>query len=68
MKQEVLYLMSHLIITLAFIGVYLYTTMIGAPDETIKTVITVIVGYWFGAMGSDKVKNAFQKKTGGKNE
>lgn len=55
-KMEVYILMSHLIITLAIIGVYCYTLITGQGDETLKTILTVIVGYWFGSMGVNAIK------------
>lgn len=55
-KMEVYIIMSHLIITLAFIGVYAYTLASGQEDSTIRTILTVIVGYWFGAMGQEQIK------------
>lgn len=55
-RMGVLILMSHLLITLAFIGVYAYTLFSGQEDETLRTILTVIVGYWFGAMGNDAIK------------
>ena len=56
LKTEVYYLMSHLIITLAIIAVYCYTLMSGQGDDTLKTILTVIVGYWFGSMGVNVIK------------
>ena len=55
-KMGVIVLMSHLVITLAFIGVYVYTLAVGQQDDTIRTILTVIVGYWFGAMGKDALR------------
>lgn len=52
-KMGVLVLMAHLVITLAFILIYAYTVVNGHEDETIKTILMVIVGYWFGAIGKD---------------
>ena len=54
-------LMSHLIITLAFIGVYAYTLVTGQEDETLRTILTVIVGYWFGALGKDAIRKPQNK-------
>jgi TctA family transporter len=51
----VLILMAHLIITLAVIGVYAYGSVTGHPDETLKTIIFAIIGYWFGAIGKDQL-------------
>lgn len=61
-KMGVLVLMSHLIITLAFIGLYAWTLNKGAGDETIKTILTVIVGYWFGSIGAGQIKKVVGKK------
>lgn len=58
----VLVLMSHLIITLALIGVYSYTLFIGQADETLKTIMTVVVGYWFGSMGMTAIKGTDKDK------
>ena len=55
-KMGVYVLVSHLIITLAIIGVYCYTLFSGQGDETLKTILTVIVGYWFGSMGVNVIK------------
>ena len=55
-KMGVYVLVSHLIITLAIIGVYCYTLITGQGDETLKTILTVIVGYWFGSMGVNAIK------------
>jgi TctA family transporter len=51
----VLILMAHLIITLAVIGIYAYGSVTGHPDETLKTIIFAIIGYWFGAIGKDQL-------------
>lgn len=59
-KMEVYVLVSHLIITLAIIGVYCYTLITGQGDETLKTILTVIVGYWFGSMGVNAIKSPNQ--------
>lgn len=53
-------LMAHLVITLAFIGVYAYTLVSGQEDDTLRTILTVIVGYWFGAMGKDMLRRPVQ--------
>jgi hypothetical protein len=52
----VFYLVAHLIITLAILGAYVYSLAIGHPDETSKVLLYTIVGYWFGAVGFDKIK------------
>jgi uncharacterized membrane protein YfcA len=63
-RMGVYVLMSHLVITLAVIGAYLYTLYKGTPDEALKTALTIIIGYWFGAMGN----NALRSKKANKNE
>lgn len=55
-KMGVYILVSHLIITIAIIAVYCYTLVTGQGDETLKTILTVIVGYWFGSMGVSAMK------------
>lgn len=55
-RMGVLVLMSHLIITLVILGIYGYTLHSGQADETLKTILTVIVGYWFGSMGANAIR------------
>lgn len=62
-KMGVLVIVSHLVITLAFIGVYAYTIVSGQSDDTLRTILTVIVGYWFGAMGKDVIRRPVVEKT-----
>lgn len=50
-RTEVLYLSAHLIITILLIIIYAVTLLTGKADATLQTVLTVVVGYWFGAMG-----------------
>jgi uncharacterized membrane protein YfcA len=54
-KMGVAVLMSHLIITLAVLGIYGYTLFTGHGDETLKTALMLILGYWFGAMGASAI-------------
>jgi K+ transporter len=55
-KMGVLVLMSHLIITLAVLAIYAIGSIQGHGDETLKTVLTVIIGYWFGSMGAQALR------------
>jgi uncharacterized membrane protein YfcA len=57
-KMGVAVLMSHLIITLAVLAIYAVSSYNGKLDDTIRTLLTVIIGYWFGAIGA----NAIAKK------
>lgn len=51
-------IMAHLIITILLILGYLYTLLVmKQPDETLKMAIMTILGYWFGALGKDKLNN-----------
>ena len=61
-KMGVLVLMSHLVITLAFIIIYALAIFNGHDDETLRTILTVIVGYWFGAVGKEAIMNRPQRK------
>jgi hypothetical protein len=54
-------LMSHLIITIAILGLYAYMLHTGkGDDETIKTILTIIVGYWFGSIGANAIRPSTQ--------
>lgn len=65
-RMGLLLVMSHLVITLAILGIYAYSMVSGLQDDTLKTILTVIIGYWFGAMGNDAIKEKIlHKKTGG---
>ena len=59
-RMGVLVLMSHLIITLVILAIYGYTLHTGTGDETLKTILTVIVGYWFGSMGASAIRPSKQ--------
>lgn len=64
-KPGVIYLMAHLLITLAVIAVYLVIYLVtGESDQTMKMALIVIIGYWFGAMGKGTVTELLQKDTG----
>lgn len=56
--------MAHLLITLCILGAYVYTLHIGAPDETLKNLLLLIGGYWFGVMGKNKIDSVIQKRKG----
>lgn len=55
-RMGVMVLLSHLIITLVILGIYGYTLHTGHGDETLKTILTVIIGYWFGSMGVNAIR------------
>ena len=56
-RMGVLVLLSHLLITLAMIGLYALFAWLGKPVTTIENMLLVIVGYWFGAMGTNQLRN-----------
>lgn len=64
-RMEVYILMSHLLITVLVLGSYVYLQAVGVVDETLKNLLLIIGGYWFGAFGADKVKGAFSGKKKG---
>lgn len=64
-NMGVLYVMAHLVITLAIIVGYLFSLYTGHPDTTFQSALYVIIGYWFGAVGFDKIKNSKNKNDGG---
>jgi hypothetical protein len=51
----VIILVAHLIITLVIIGFYGWGSIHGHEDETLKTILFAIIGYWFGAIGKDQL-------------
>lgn len=55
-KMGVYVLLAHLIITLTIIIVYAYTIFTGKGDVTLQTILTVIIGYWFGSMGTSAIR------------
>lgn len=55
-KMGVYLLVSHLIITLCILSIYAFTLYTGNGDETLKTILTVIIGYWFGSMGATAIR------------
>jgi uncharacterized membrane protein YfcA len=59
-KMGVYVLMSHLIITITIIAVYAYTLVTGTGDVTLQTILTVIIGYWFGSMGTNALRPGAQ--------
>lgn len=61
-RMGALVLMSHLVITLAFIVIYAFAMFNGHDDETLRTILTVIVGYWFGAVGKEAIINRTQRR------
>jgi K+ transporter len=54
-RMGVFVLMSHLVITLAVLVIYAVGSIQGHGDETLKTLLFVIMGYWFGAIGKDQL-------------
>lgn len=50
-RTEVLYLVAHLSITIMVIGAYVFLKASGHDDQTLESLILIIGGWWFGAMG-----------------
>lgn len=62
LKTGVLYVVSHLTITLfAFLLYGVIYIMRGEPDPTLQNILLMIAGYWFGAMGHDVLKRRTEK-------
>lgn len=61
-RMGVFVLMSHLVITLSFIIIYALAMFNGHDDDTLRTILTVIVGYWFGAVGKEAIMNRPQHR------
>lgn len=55
-------IIAHLLITLVVLVIYAYGLIMGVVDETLRTVLTVIIGYWFGAFAPNLLaKNKKEK-------
>lgn len=54
-RMGVVVLLAHLTITLAVLIIYAIGSIQGHGDETLKTLLFVIMGYWFGAIGKDQL-------------
>lgn len=55
-KMGVLVLVAHLVITLAMLVIYTIFATSGHQVTTIENMLLVIVGYWFGAMGTNAIR------------
>ena len=55
-KMGELVLMAHLIVTVLMLLVYVTFAYMGKPLTTIENMLLVIVGYWFGAMGTQAIR------------
>lgn len=67
-RMGVLVLMSHLVITLAVFGLYAYFVHMGKDTTSIETIILVIIGYWFGAIGKETIRPTSQTQIQQANE
>lgn len=67
-KMGVFILSAHLIVTLAMIAVYVVFAYLGKPLTTIENMLLVIVGYWFGAMGTTAIRPNNQTQINQANE
>jgi hypothetical protein len=55
-RMGVYVLMSHLVITIAVLVLYAYFVYMGKDTAQIETMLLVILGYWFGAMGTSAIR------------
>lgn len=55
-SNGVLYVTSHIIIFVVILGCYMYTLATGHPDNDLKGYVGMMLAYWFGAVGMDKIK------------
>lgn len=67
-RMGVFVLVAHLIITIAILGVYTSFAMLGKDVTNIEMILTVIVGYWFGAMGTNAIRPSNQTQIQSANE
>ena len=62
LRMEVVYVIAHLVITLAIIAGYLYTVVIGEANNTLEVALIAIIGYWFGAVGKENFAKLTDRK------
>lgn len=55
-RMGVYVLVSHLLITIAFLVAYVVFAFMGKDVTNLETILTVIIGYWFGAMGVSTIR------------
>jgi hypothetical protein len=55
-RMGVYVLMSHLIITMAILTLYGLFMYMGKDVTSIETILLVVMGYWFGAVGSNALR------------
>lgn len=67
-RMGVFVLVSHLIITIAILGVYTAFSFMDKDVTNIEMILTVIVGYWFGAMGTNAIRPSNQTQIQTANE
>jgi len=60
--MEVVYVLAHLVITLAIIIGYIYMVAIGQENSTLEVALIAIIGYWFGAVGKENFAKLTDRK------
>lgn len=55
-RMGVYVLASHLIITLAMIGAYVFFTWIGKPTGSIENMLLIAIGFWFASMSNNAIR------------
>lgn len=61
-RSEVVTLLAHLVITLALFALYGVTIVMDRPEPTLQNAILIAIGFWFGAAGGAKLKDALAKR------
>lgn len=64
-RTEVLTLLAHLIVTISLIALYGMTIILDKPEPTLQNALLIAIGFWFGAAGGVKVKDAISKRKDG---
>lgn len=60
-RMEVLALLMHMVLSVLILAGYIYTIAIGKPDETLRNILMMTGGYWFGVAGSQLFKKTIQQ-------
>jgi hypothetical protein len=61
-KNGVIIITAHLIITLAVIVGYIICLVKNIPAPQLETMAFMVMAYWFGAMGANKLGKATENK------
>lgn len=54
--------MAHFILSVVVLLLYGISILTGHTDDTLRNVLMIVFGYWFGAVGGAKVRDVLNSK------